>query len=431
MAPVDTRDARGNTPLMWAYMGGKGEELVPLLLAAQADPEARNKSGHCLTAAMLTNPSALPRPDGTSSEASQAKGEDPSGAYGHQRSSNSSVEAGSQLGTPYTLIKANSVKVDEKSSFWSNTLKILKSPVRDSTGFMKQVEAHEQADLSPEERDAGVWSDFVMNYTHAGLTAAVEPRTQDEEPTNRWNGRQVLVVTLERILLFNARSWTLSHVVSLSELAELSFSAHCPEVLIVRPFRSPDLVLDLPAASRSRLIEELQLATHQVNARWGGTDFGGGLQIIQECEPISELYDALRQKVGLLAWVEIGTFLMLPFRANSALLAGRDVFFFGTLDLHQGGKTWAWNKFFFVLKSSVGEDRKLMWSRHPNDEHPVGAIHVHDIKAVQALDNPSGEVCLIVDYTNAAGCPDLLTLRASSLQSREDWIVSIRTMQNG
>ena len=40
MAPVDVRDARGNTVLHAAQMGGIEKDLMPSLLAAKADPEA-------------------------------------------------------------------------------------------------------------------------------------------------------------------------------------------------------------------------------------------------------------------------------------------------------------------------------------------------------------------------------------------------------
>ncbi|CAK0847545.1 unnamed protein product, partial [Prorocentrum cordatum] len=40
MAPVDSADLRGNTPLVWASLGGAASALVPMLLEARADLEA-------------------------------------------------------------------------------------------------------------------------------------------------------------------------------------------------------------------------------------------------------------------------------------------------------------------------------------------------------------------------------------------------------
>eukprot|EP00930_Biecheleria_cincta_P036646 TRINITY_DN25111_c0_g1_i1.p1 TRINITY_DN25111_c0_g1~~TRINITY_DN25111_c0_g1_i1.p1 ORF type:complete len:982 (+),score=188.65 TRINITY_DN25111_c0_g1_i1:252-3197(+) len=420
MAPVHTRDARGNTPLLWAEMAGFEKEIVPLLLAAKADPEVMNSSGLRASVKMLCAPVVLPV---TSSSAMSPLGEaSPLPIFRPEPDATK----------PYHLIKASALDAQSDPSFLTYTLGMLKAPVRDSLGFGKKPAARKQAQLSHDEEATGFWSDFVTNFTHGGLSAALAAEGAHADPANWVRSRQAFVLTCERVLLFNARSWSLEQVIALSELAEVSFSSHCSTVLILRMHRNPDIVLDLSSSSRGRLIEELQLATNAVNSKWGGDDFGGGLRVLQECEPISELFDENRRKVGVLAWVEASVFLLLPYVPTSMLFANGDCFFFGQLDLHQQvhGAEWAWRTYFFVLKNGRGDMRKLLWCRRPTDELCAGSVLIRDITAVQPLDTPSGEVCLIVDY-NSGKRAELLTLRATSVQSREDWIVSIRTMQIG
>ncbi|CAK0847549.1 unnamed protein product [Prorocentrum cordatum] len=83
------------------------------------------------------------------------------------------------------------------------------------------------------------------------------------------------------------------------------------------------------------------------------------------------------------------------------------------------GPGWKWQTCFFVLKSGVGIARRLLWTLHPNDEVPVGSVHLSQIRAVQALDTPDGEACLIVDW-GGHDASHALTLRSSSPQTRQD-----------
>ncbi|CAJ1399729.1 unnamed protein product [Effrenium voratum] len=294
---------------------------------------------------------------------------------------------------------------------------MLKTPVRDSLGFTKNSRAKNQAQLSVEEA-AGVWSASVTNYTHAGLCHTLESSGVYADPANWMRSRQALVLTSERLLLFNASSWSLEHVLALSELAELVLSSYCSTVVVLRMHRVPDMVLDLPSSTRARFIDELQFATNAVNERWGGSDFSGGLQVRQECEAITALFDQNRTKVGLLAWLEENVFLFLPYVSTAVLLVG-DLFFFGQLDLRQHirGNEWGWRSYYFALKS--GPVRKLVWCKRPTDELGAGVVLLKDVSNVQPLDTPSGEICLIIDY-KANGRDELLTLRAVSPKSREE-----------
>ncbi|CAE8696709.1 unnamed protein product, partial [Polarella glacialis] len=454
MAPIHARDARGNTPLLWAQMGGRARELVPLLLAAKADPEASNDSGQRADVEMLQQAAASARHPGSSWRPSACEADAVASSAASLLTGGSLIDGGTGARPksrsrdprnaepggpwadhtiePYHLIRAGGVEPDMNKSFLVSTLRMLKAPVRDSLAFAKNSQAMTQAQLSAEEKALGVWSEWVTNYTHAGLSAAVDAEQAAGDPANQLKSRQAFVLTSERVLLFNAKTSSLVQVIALSEIAEIAFSSYCATVLVLRLHRHADIVIDVAASSRPRLLDELQLAVNHVNSRWGGADFGGGLQLVQECEPIAELLDASRQKAGMLAWVEVNLFLLLPWQPNSLLLAGGDCFCFGLLDLHQQGrdKHSIWKPYFFILKSSPGEGRKLFWCRHPSDEVCAGLAHVRDITAVQPLNTPSGEVCLIVDYKSGDRA-ELLTLRANSVQNREDWIVSIRTMQTG
>ncbi|CAK9079569.1 unnamed protein product [Durusdinium trenchii] len=395
MAPVDVRDARGNTALHWAQMGGIEKEMMPLLLAAKADPQVCNRNGHRAQVKMLMQVAP-------------------------------SLQETNESGGVH-LIRALALEPEVNLSFLSYTLSMLKTPVRDGLGFSKNSYAKRQAQLSADEEASGAWSAHVTNYTHAGLCSTLETSGVYSDPANWIRSRQALVLSCERVLLFNASSWSLEQVLALSELAELVLSSHCSTVVILRMHRMSDIVLDVPTSARTRLIEELQFATNAVNERWGGSDFSGGLRVHQEGEPITELFDQNRKKVGLLAWLEANVFLFLPYVPTAALLAG-DSFFFGQLDLRQHfrGNEWGWRSYYFALKS--GPVRKLLWCKRPTDELCAGVVHVRDITAVQPLDTPGGEICLIVEY-RVNDRDDLLTLRAASLKSREDWIISIKTMQ--
>eukprot|EP00434_Breviolum_minutum_P014672 symbB.v1.2.012939.t1/scaffold904.1/size155000/13 len=341
---------------------------MSLLLAAKADPEACNRSGQRPKVKMLMQ--VAPQQD---------------------------INESSDV----HLIRALALEPEVNLSFLSYTLNMLKTPVRDSLGFSKNSHAKKQAQLSAEEEATGFWSVCITNYTHAGLCSTLETSGVYSDPANWIRSRQALVLTCERLLLFNASNWSLEQVLALSELAELVLSSHCSTVVVLRMHRVPDLVLDVPASARTRFIEELQFATNAVNERWGGSDFSGGLHIHQEGESITDLFDQNRKKVGLLAWLEANVFLFLPYVPTAVLLAG-DSFFFGQLDLRQHirGNDWGWRSYYFALKS--GPVRKLLWCKRPTDELSTGVVHVRDITAVQPLDTPGGEATWLTSHESMA-----------------------------
>mmetsp|Transcript_29858 Transcript_29858/g.79810 ORF Transcript_29858/g.79810 Transcript_29858/m.79810 type:complete len:342 (-) Transcript_29858:17-1042(-) len=339
-----------------------------------------------------------------------------------------------QFVEPYRLVHALGSRPPESAGLLSYAVSILKAPVRDSMGFAQNRKARDAARLSAEEAAVGVWSHVLINYTHAGIAAAVDTGMQHGDPTNAARNRQAAVLTPERLLFFNAASWSLSQVVSLSELAEISLSSYSSTLLVLRMHSLADVVLDIAASVRERLVDELALASNAVATMWGGADFGTtGVRVENECETIVPLMDAGRKRGGTLAFLESDVFILLPYAPSSAFLADGDAFFFGLLDMHKRAVTgpgWKWQTCFFVLKSGVGIARRLLWTLHPNDEVPVGSVHLSQIRAVQALDTPDGEACLIVDW-GGHDASHALTLRSSSPQTRQDWIEAIRLMQAG
>jgi len=422
MAPVDVRDVRGNTPLLWAATGGQARALVPLLLDARADAEASNYSGQ--------------KPD-----VAPFSGSGPSAhsvATAKSQKAHMTDAPTEKLGEAFHLVRAGGSQATSvpEPSLMSMAVGLLRTPPRDAAGFFRNAKAWQSAQLSAEERTVGVWSDWVTNYTHAGLLAALEVGNPSADPTATHRSRQAVVLTSERLLFFHAKSWSLTQVLALSELSELTISSFSVSVVIIRMHRLTDIVLDVATSARSRLLDELQRAAGAVAATWGGADFGDSLAVRHSTEPIVELYDERRNCVGTLAYVEADIFLLLPYAPNSMLLQGGDTFFFGLLDLHQDnagappGQAWRWLSCFAMVKSSPGQGRRLVWCSHPNDEDCLGSVPLACIQAVQPLDTPRGEHCFVLDCRadgNRSACA--LTFRAGSAQSREDWVVSVRTVQ--
>merc|ERR1712087_231021 len=127
-------------------------------------------------------------------------------------------------------------------------------------------------------------------------------------------------------------------------------------------------------------------AAKAVSAMWGGDDFGESLQVLRVEGPVVDLQDELCESVGTVAFVEQDVFLLLPYAPQSRLLADGDTYFFGLLDLHTpfqgssltsgGPGTWAWDTYFFMLKSSPHSGHRLMWCSHPNDVDCAGSVEV-------------------------------------------------------
>lgn len=315
---------------------------------------------------------------------------------------------------------------------------MLNAPIRDTVGLDKHARAQELAQMTSEELERGVWSDFVLNYTHAGLCGALEGNYEPSmAPTAPARCRQALALTCDRLLLFNAANWTLVQVIAIAELVEVVLSSYSDTLLLLRLTRTPDVILDLPDA-RSKFLDELQLAVTNMARRWGGSDFGEtALPVIPCSEALVPLQDDRRRRVGTIAFVETGAFLLLTYAPMSLLLdgGGGDTFHFGLLDVQRRsvsarGTHLMWDKYMFILKSGVDSDRRLVWCQHPNDTDATGSVALNDVKAVDALDSPQGDLCIVVSPAapEASSSSQKLTLRSKSPRDREEWLMAITAM---
>merc|ERR1712232_1061820 len=99
---------------------------------------------------------------------------------------------------PYRCIQAVGAQPSrQRGGLLTSAAKMLLSPVRDAVGFQRQRHCPAMARLSQIEKDCGVWSDWVTNYTCAGLKMSLE--SSRHASVHRPGGpRQALVLTAER-----------------------------------------------------------------------------------------------------------------------------------------------------------------------------------------------------------------------------------------
>eukprot|EP00929_Paragymnodinium_shiwhaense_P120521 TRINITY_DN92480_c0_g1_i1.p1 TRINITY_DN92480_c0_g1~~TRINITY_DN92480_c0_g1_i1.p1 ORF type:complete len:1101 (-),score=179.29 TRINITY_DN92480_c0_g1_i1:101-3403(-) len=466
MAPVHAQDARGNSALLWAAASGSAvEALAPFLLEAGADPFHRNRSGQSFavvcrsllelyfTAANAFALPSAPRPGrrkhpfpvtkaGGNHDALQQMVDGHTQSHGYGTTANRPAdESDTSHITPaekdapepqedsvqpalvcISTLGAQSLELATTStgrgSILQRTLGALKGPSRDSVGFMLSQRCQTLARLNAEEQEAGVWSQWIRNYTYGGLAAALRG---DCNPGDAARNKQALVLTVERVLLFRGGAGgelELVQVVALSEIAELVTPSLSLSVVIVRMHRLPDLLVDIAPALRGQMLDELQMATQKVAAMWGGVEFGGGARVVCEPEPLAALLTEGRQRAGTLVFLEPELCLLSSFSPQAVLHAGGNPVMFGVLDKWQksshGG--WQWRQLFFLLRED-GQERYLLWCQHPAEESYLGCIKLSDAKQVRPLDTPEGEPCLLVDDQS-----DVLTLRAASARGRQEWL---------
>lgn len=387
-------------------MSAQASKLVPLLLAAKADPQAVNASGQRANCGRILQQLSL--------AATESPGR-------------SSVRGGATVPL-YHLIRAQGAERKPDSGLLSYTLSMLQPPLRDSLGIARNAVAKANAQLNETEEEVGVWSCWVTNFTHADLPGALDTDNAETHPLSPHRSRQALVLTSERLVFLNARTWKSGQVFPLSEIAEVGIARYSASVLLLRFHGKSDLVLDVPSSSRRRLVDEIDFAVKSMSRRWGGHEFGEQLRVVEEQEQVSSLCDRTKQRVGTLAWLEVDVFLLIPWEPHSVFLGQGQNLIFGCLDLHheEVAAHWAWQTLFFMLKYQ-GEPR-LMWCKHPNDKEPAGCVALKLLQAVQPLDTPQGEACLILDH-RTDGRAQTSTIRASSVSARDVWISSIREVR--
>lgn len=436
-APVDGRDARGNTVLHWAIGSGRygKEHILPMLLEANADPHAVNGSGQRVTAWRAPSHSFSPPASsrGTSPPSPRQRVWVSPRRKEHQN--RYEVPQSRELPTETGLLTHDEIPENRciqavgtkqrASGVLSYTWNLLTVAARDKVDFARNEQAKSAARLSSDEASAGVFSTFLLHYTHAGLDRALNSNVPVDNPAHKEQNQQALVLTSERMLLFNSK-WVLVLTMSLSQVSALVLPVHTTSVLVLRRHQLPDMVFDI--SSRSRVVEELQTLAYRHTLRWAGAAEAEPLDLITFSEGLVPLFDARLARAGTLAFVAHDTFVMLPFLPSSVLYVGV-TFFFGYLDLHQTVETrlglqWRWNRHFFMLKA--GEHSQLLWCEHPN---ATGGdfVLMRDVRDVRLLDTPVGEPCLILDVFREDG-PTALTLRADSDKARADWLESIQTV---
>ncbi|CAK0879115.1 unnamed protein product [Prorocentrum cordatum] len=292
-SPVEARDSRGNSPLLWAAAGdarwlsgsvsSSRRAIVQMLLDAKADPEARNASGH--SARSLLDPELESSPCSSLSGASPASSQNevgprrPAASFGDlsedgQRNpprtsllALASAEGPAAAGRGCHCIRTAGSAASEAehharragsvSSYLDFAMNMFASS--DSAGFLGNEEAEAAAQLSHEERQAAVWSGWVRNFTHRGLRAALGTRLSAAEPVFADRYRQVAALTCERLLLFDtAAGWTLAGVVALAEISELLVPPQSDTMLLLRARRRPDVLLELAGPdARAELLDAL------------------------------------------------------------------------------------------------------------------------------------------------------------------------------
>eukprot|EP00450_Noctiluca_scintillans_P015234 CAMPEP_0194517958 /NCGR_PEP_ID=MMETSP0253-20130528/51270_1 /TAXON_ID=2966 /ORGANISM="Noctiluca scintillans" /LENGTH=1123 /DNA_ID=CAMNT_0039361973 /DNA_START=21 /DNA_END=3388 /DNA_ORIENTATION=- len=404
---VDVRDNRGNTPLVWAAAAEENSVKVPLmraLLDAQADPHARNSSGLTANVDPIAVNGDLMSALGTKEVTSSRR-----------ESLNSGRSSQVSSREPLEVIETVGFGKNERSSFLSYTWSMLAPPIRDSVGFMKSEKAKSLAKPSSLEAELGVWSDSVVNYTHAGLVSALNKKRPTDAPSLKDRNAEFLILTCERLLLFHSESWALVQIIELTELREVLLPQQSDSLFVLRTQWTPDLVLDM--ASRSRFMDELKLATVQLAAHWSRAEPGDqGVPICVETESILSLQSEHRARIGTLAFTEPHKFILLPHAPNSVLLSGQVTFHFGVLDVQRSRRRWQTQ--FFVLKNGFAGGNRLICCHHPSDTKGLYSVSIESMRKVTPVELPEEEFCFSVEHLGSSGLPSPLTLRAPSGKSR-------------
>jgi len=421
-------------------MTRNSRSIQQLLIKARCDPNSRNGSGQCVDPSWFRDAPALPATSpAVPSAASGASPLDVSGLAIHGNGSVAVVqqmaEEGSKVTESYHLIESPGGRGSElENSFLDYTLSMLKVPVRDAVAFSRNERAKTLARLTKLEGETGVWSEWVVNYTHAGLRDALDMARPAASPLLQDRNRQAIVLTCDRLLLFNASSWSLSTALALIEITEVCTFAQSSTVLLIRSSRRPDVLLDLEA--RGRFLDELQVASQRLSGQRleRGESGDHSIPIRSSSESVSFLQDERQNIIGTVAYVEANAFLFLPHEPSSLLLSGAAPAFFGFLDLQRSARSgvgsgvhWRWEHCFFILKHGVRSQRRLVWCRHPNDSHESGQLLAETVRHVKSIDSLQGEPCIVVEWSDSRSTAEQsITLRAKSAKIREHWTSSLR-----
>lgn len=216
-------------------------------------------------------------------------------------------------------------------------------------------------------------------------------------------------------------------------------------VLLRRP--RGDLLLEVPR--RAGFVEELRAVRGDaLTVRLDNGVLVARGQVKGELDP----------EAAAAAFVGTEALLLLPYDQDSILLRG-ETFFFGFLyhqvpveagdvvealadesadpalpspitagsvmgDRDAHGRVRKWERAFGVLKTSP---RRLYWMRHPADTTAVGEIDIDGIRVAAACAEDQGAFVLVRSREYGA---DAFYFKAPGRNSRDDWMTSVRTLQD-
>lgn len=451
-----SRDVRGNSCLHWAAASSSAGKLAELLLNASADPFACNGSGqlpdipNLQELALQRAARAAPAPATATTKAERATAGGAALAFGARPPLSSGMAPSAP--SPRAAPKFAYIRVEAKpSGGLLSSLVSLKPPLRDRANVCRHHDAKRVLHLSPAEENVGIWSDWVTNFTHAGLEHAVAADAPpSSDPTNSSCNTQALVLTSERLLFLrcvrSARSpnatWSVAMGVALAQLRQVILPRRSDSLLLLRVHHSSDELLNFQSSSRDAFLEELWQC--MVRAGWPGRLLGEDEDnevapkdfVVLDPEPVMPLLDLGSEREaakGTLAFLGQDFFALLPRAPSSLLLSGAETVCFGFLELQLrrqpkeagAGVCWQWQKFFFIAKGGRHHERCLGWCLHPNCEKWTGHILVQKITQVRSVRGKSGEACLVLQSEGQLG-PTALKARHS--RERDEWKDALRRL---
>jgi hypothetical protein len=313
---------------------------------------------------------------------------------------------------------------------------MLKVAVRDEVGFTKNDRAKALANLTHHEAESGVFSDWVINYTHAGLRAAVGLVQPEASPILEEKNQQAVVLTSERLLFFNVASWSLSLTLNVADLTEVVLSPQSKSMLLLRAVRCADVLIDV--ANRTRFLDELQVSAKQLPKKLINNATGEfSIPARNTPDLLITLSSERKQPLGTCGFLEPNVFVLLPYVPSSILLAGPMPTLFGFLDLQKIarveagiGAQWRWERQFVVLKVGLADQRLLLWCHSPTDSDAAGRVLIDHILKVQSINSMQGEPCIVIEHAPdpSTSAIQTITLRAKMSTNRDEWASCLKAL---
>lgn len=449
-APVDLRDARGNTAVFWATAAKHTEQALAslrLVLAAKGNPDAQNNNGQVIPASAkeiaMSQVRVMKRVPGTKYGEAVA---------GHLRLEDVVPNAARRPGQ-FHIIPPLQIEQKAPRGVLSRAANFV-PPVRDSARFRQSEKARVQVKLSQEEEDIGVWSGEVAHYTHAGFANMFDAEEATRWPSHREASIQNLVLTFRRLLLFESQTWLVRQAIALADIQELITFDDSDNVLLLRLRGQPDILLG--SLSHGWLVDELQLALarlrHQVARACSEHDREEVAVARTVGLSMMQLHDGASNSIGLLVFPvsdSFGTFLLLPHSPRSVLAACAESsssrVVCGFIDLRRrmqprvpgASVCWIWRAIFGVVceihsvEGQVSRHLELLGS--PGAENPMFSLPLEFVRGNCAAEMHDQQHCFTIDYVMPPRRFPLeqLTFRASSARVRDTWLTAFRGTRAG